>query len=120
MINIHLDIFHYDRRYASPFARWGFSKGTTSHRMPWGRRIEAGKRYGTSVGRRFNMNRFRSGGYNEIDAVKRYVMDVRNMLLRTGYSNGDNESKRIGMAAGRRFNMNQFRQGNYMRYSTGK
>ncbi len=70
--------------------------------MPWGRRIEAGKRY------------------NEIDAVKRYVMDVRNMLLRTGFPNDEDASKRIGMAAGRRFNMNRFRQGNYMRYNRGQ
>ena len=50
------------KRYASTFARWGYSKGYSP--VQWGRPITAKKRYGMASGRRFNFNRFKQGGYN--------------------------------------------------------
>ena len=51
------------KRYASTFARWGYSKGYSP--VQWGRPITAKKRYGMASGRRFNFNRFIEGGYNQ-------------------------------------------------------
>ena len=52
------------KRYASTFARWGYSKGYSP--VQWGRPITARKRYGMASGRRFNFNRFKQGGYNHL------------------------------------------------------
>ena len=51
-----------NKRYASTFARWGYSKGYSP--VQWGRPITERKRYGMASGRRFNFNLFKQGGYN--------------------------------------------------------
>ncbi len=49
------------KRYASTFARWGYSRGSTP--VQWGRRIRARKRFGAISGSRFNFDKFRQGDY---------------------------------------------------------
>ncbi len=71
-------------------AQYGFTKGTSSHALPWGKPIREGKRYGLASGRRFNMNKFKAGAYTS------------------------DTNKRFGMASGRRFNKGKFLSGNYM------
>ena len=50
------------KRYASTFARWGFSRGVIP--VQWGRPIVARKRYGMASGKRFSFKRFTQGDYS--------------------------------------------------------
>ncbi len=66
------------------------------------------KRFGMASGRNFKMNKFKSGGYD-----KRFGMASGRNFKMSKFKSGD-YNKRYGMASGNRFNMNKFKQGNYV------